>query len=110
MADGNLERVTEFGSAGSTASIYDEWAATYHDDLLDEYGYNAPRTAVAALGGLTERRDLEVVDFGQVRRDEESFAEPYPLNLEVAVAQAHLLREWNDLLPGRRQLCAQQLG
>ena len=46
------------------AEHYDAWAADYDRDLLEEYGYRAPRIAVQALSELLPDTTARIIDVG----------------------------------------------
>ncbi|MEM7253180.1 MAG: methyltransferase domain-containing protein [Pseudomonadota bacterium] len=61
--DGFVARLTAMRGPGDSLDIYEAWAGTYEQDLLDYYGYVAPRIAVDAL--RAEQPDAgSIIDFG----------------------------------------------
>lgn len=46
------------------ATHYDGWAASYDKDLLEEYGYSAPRIAAEALDRVLPDRNAVILDVG----------------------------------------------
>lgn len=46
------------------AEHYDSWAASYDKDLLEDYGYSAPRIASEALAVILPDRNAVILDVG----------------------------------------------
>ena len=63
-AQGRLADVTGKAVSIDPAEHYDGWAASYDRDLLQEYGYSAPRIAAEALAGVLPDRDALILDVG----------------------------------------------
>ena len=61
---GRLADVTGKNVDISPEAHYDDWAASYNQDLLDEYGYCAHRIAVEAFASRSTARDIAVLDVG----------------------------------------------
>ena len=63
-AAGKLADVTGKDVAIDPAEHYDGWASTYDRDLLEEYGYSAPRIAAEALARAVPDRAALILDVG----------------------------------------------
>ncbi len=63
-SDDILKRVSHLDDGDSSRDIYDDWSASYDAHLLDDFGYISPRIAADALAAASERRDIDVIDFG----------------------------------------------
>lgn len=63
-AKGRLADVTGKAVSIDPAEHYDGWAPSYDRDLLDEYGYSAPRIAADALAGILPDRNALILDVG----------------------------------------------
>lgn len=61
---GPLKKVTLLQDGDSSEAIYDEWAAAYDADLVDEFGYVSPRTSADALASLLDDSDAPIADYG----------------------------------------------
>lgn len=59
-----LDRVYGARDVESLRRAYDEWAADYDADLVDELGWDAPVQAAAYLARHLEERDAPVLDAG----------------------------------------------
>lgn len=59
-----LDRVYGAKDVESLRRAYDEWAANYDVDLVDELGWMAPREAAGYLARHLEERDAPVLDAG----------------------------------------------
>jgi len=63
-ASGKLADVTGKDVAIDPSEHYDGWATTYDRDLLEEYGYSAPRIAAEALASVLPDRAGLILDVG----------------------------------------------
>lgn len=61
---GRLAEVTGTDVSIDPAEHYDGWANSYDNDLLNEYGYSAHTTAVAAFAGVVADKNAAVIDVG----------------------------------------------
>lgn len=61
---GKLSRVSGVNSEIDSKTFYDEWAADYDADLIDEYGYSAPKITVNKFSTLLPNRESSIVDVG----------------------------------------------
>ena len=61
---GVLKAVSSLKPGDCSEDLYDRWAADYDQDLLEEWGYDAPRQAVAALAARCPDRKSLVADLG----------------------------------------------
>ncbi|MDP6691709.1 MAG: methyltransferase domain-containing protein [Alphaproteobacteria bacterium] len=63
--DGFVARLTALGGgSGSSLDIYEDWAPTYEDNLLQDYGYIAPRIAADAYAAHCGDQDGRILDLG----------------------------------------------
>ena len=63
--EGFVARLTALGGgSGESRALYDEWAATYEQNLEEDYGYIAPAIAVAALAAHCTDGDTRILDLG----------------------------------------------
>jgi predicted TPR repeat methyltransferase len=51
-------------SSDQIAEIYDEWAASYDSEIVDELGYAMPNRVAAMLPTLLETPDARILDIG----------------------------------------------
>lgn len=63
-AKGRLAQVTGSDVDIDPADHYDDWAASYNDDLLREYGYYAHQIAARAFAEVNKDRSVAVLDVG----------------------------------------------
>lgn len=61
---GPLEKVTLLQTGDRSDDIYDDWAAAYERDLLDEFGYSGHAIASDALTDALTDHGAAVVDYG----------------------------------------------
>lgn len=61
---GPLKKVTLLQTGDRSDDLYDEWAAAYEADLLDEFGYNAHTIAADALLARLADPQASIVDYG----------------------------------------------
>ncbi|MFT5116413.1 MAG: SAM-dependent methyltransferase [Parasphingorhabdus sp.] len=61
---GKLAQVTGKNVSIDPAEHYDDWAARYNDDLLNEYGYTAHKLATLALTRMLQDKSASIIDVG----------------------------------------------
>lgn len=61
---GPLAKVTLLEDGDSSEAIYDEWAADYDADLVEQFGYRSPALVADRLASMLDDRDATVVDYG----------------------------------------------
>ena len=67
MADkgkGILKRVSTLQSGDKSDDIYDDWAATYDQDLVETYGYLSPQIVTEALLEHCPETAVSIIDYG----------------------------------------------
>lgn len=63
--EGFVARLTALGGgSGDSQALYDDWAATYEDNLQQDYGYIAPRIAAEAFAAHAGDKNLAILDLG----------------------------------------------
>ncbi|XDA99731.1 methyltransferase domain-containing protein [Sulfitobacter sp. LCG007] len=63
MKHGFLQKAYEARSADETRALYDEWSATYEEEIRDQ-GYATPGRCAAALAKFAPDQTLPILDFG----------------------------------------------
>ncbi len=63
MAEKFLDKVYGVTTAAETEALYDDWAATYDDEMRDNT-YVTPSRCAAALAQILHRPDAPILDFG----------------------------------------------
>lgn len=63
MSDSFLDKVYTARDSDETRDLYDQWSATYEDEVAAE-GYATPSRCAEALAGLTDDMTTPVLDFG----------------------------------------------
>ncbi|MBL6856478.1 MAG: methyltransferase domain-containing protein [Rhodobacteraceae bacterium] len=61
---GKLAMVSGTGSKISSKVLYDEWAVNYDRDLIEKYGYLAPKITVNRFNAFLPNRESSIVDVG----------------------------------------------
>ena len=61
---GVLKAVSSLKPGDRSDDLYDRWAGDYDHDLLQEWGYDAPRQAVTALSACCPDRKSLIADLG----------------------------------------------
>ncbi len=61
---GLLKAVSELRSGDRSDHLYDQWAGRYDEDLIDNWGYIAPRIAAEALAAVCPDRATGIIDLG----------------------------------------------
>ena len=67
MAGAQADIHTKILTASTTEElmgIYDNWAQGYETQLLDEWGYTSPQTAVKLLASAMQLDEVHVLDAG----------------------------------------------
>ena len=61
---GFLAKLATMTAEDDAHEVYEEWAPTYEADLVDGYGYTAPRIAVEAMVATCPDRSAAILDIG----------------------------------------------
>jgi len=61
---GKLAKVSVSCSEIDSKMLYDEWAADYNKDLIEEYGYIAPNITVNKFNILLPNENIKIIDVG----------------------------------------------
>lgn len=59
-----LAKVNHLQVGEKSMELYNDWAANYDHDLVEEFGYISPRVAAEALAKEIDQRDLRIIDYG----------------------------------------------
>ncbi len=59
-----LPRAYEVRDSEGIVELYDEWAATYEEELVDANAYVAPMRLAQSFAEQAERKDLRIIDIG----------------------------------------------
>ena len=62
--EGALATVSYTDGYVDPQKVYDDWSATYNEDLLNEYGYVAPRIAAEEFAWRVPDKNAVVIDMG----------------------------------------------
>ncbi|MBT6277311.1 MAG: hypothetical protein HOI95_24665, partial [Chromatiales bacterium] len=62
--DGFVKKLTAMTADDSAHEVYEAWAPTYEQDLIEGYGYNAHRIGAHALAEAGVDRSSAVIDMG----------------------------------------------
>ena len=63
-ATGKLAKVSGKNAKVDSKLLYDEWANDYDNDLINEYGYIAPKLTVDKFKALVLKKNLKIIDVG----------------------------------------------
>ena len=63
-ATGKLAKVSGKNAKVDSKLLYDEWANDYDNDLINEYGYIAPKLTVDKFKALVLKKNLRIIDVG----------------------------------------------
>ena len=63
-ATGKLAKVSGKNAKVDSKLLYDEWANDYENDLINEYGYIAPKLTVDKFKALVLKKNLKIIDVG----------------------------------------------
>ena len=63
-ATGKLAKVSGKNAKVDSKLLYDEWANDYDNDLINEYGYIAPKLTVDKFKALVFKKNLKIIDVG----------------------------------------------
>ena len=61
---GFVGKLTAMTAEDDAHEVYEAWAPTYENDLVDGYGYSAHRIAVAAMAAARPDRSASILDIG----------------------------------------------
>jgi predicted TPR repeat methyltransferase len=59
-----LDRAYSLKNVDDARALYDEWAETYDEELVDDNGYVAPRIVVDAFAEQFADKDARIIDIG----------------------------------------------
>ncbi|MEM7209997.1 MAG: methyltransferase domain-containing protein [Pseudomonadota bacterium] len=59
-----LKRVSTLKTGDTSDDIYDRWATSYDDDLINEFGYNSPALCADVISERVSDRNASVIDYG----------------------------------------------
>ena len=62
--DGFVRKLTAMTAGDDAHEVYEAWAPSYENDLVDGYGYTAHRIAVAAMAAARPDRGASILDIG----------------------------------------------
>ena len=63
-ATGKLAKVSGKNAKVDSKLLYDEWANDYDNDLINEYGYIAPKLTADKFKALVLKKNLKIIDVG----------------------------------------------
>lgn len=63
MADKFLDKVYETEGDEATRALYDAWAGSYDDEVI-EHGYRTPRRLARAMASVAQDQSVPVLDYG----------------------------------------------
>ena len=61
---GFVRKLTAMTAGDDAHEVYEAWAPSYENDLVDGYGYTAHRIAVAAMAAARPDRSASILDIG----------------------------------------------
>lgn len=104
--EGFVAKLTAMRGPGETLEIYDDWAETYEEDLIENYGYTAPQIAVEAFRAAGPGPG-PIIDFGcgtglvGVELSEQGFSQIDGVDISPKMlAQAGEKGVYRDLIEG----------